>query len=515
MFEGDIEAVTGMKAERKQRHATIELLLDETLGRDAFRIETKDDHIEIRGGNARGMAYGLLEMSRLAGVSPWIWWGDSHPERQETLTLPDNYKSEQRPSVEFRGIFINDEDWSSRVWNKTIDPSAKAGQMGTRYYRHLFELMLRLRANTLWPAMHEGTEPFFQVAGNRALADSFAIVIGTSHCEPMLRNNVGEWNREVRGEYNFLTNKQEVIGYWNERLKQSIGGEYIYTIGMRGIHDGQMAGVKSLDEHTKALQEVINTQREMLARTLKTNVERVPQMFVPYKEVLQVMENGLNVPDDVTLLWCDDNYGYITRLGNHNERRSGGAGIYYHLSYWGRPHDYLWLTTTQPGLIVEQMKTAYEHDARRIWIANVHDPKVAAYDLELFMDLAWNIECVNRSDVGKHLENWLTREFGKEASTLLYPAMRKFYQLCGQRRPEFMGWSQVELDKRRYNRGLSPMQDTEFSHEFGDEISRYLSDYKNIAKTISEAKKNIRPEQRDAFFAAIEYPVCRLPKTWQ
>ena len=213
----------------------------------------------------------------------------------------------------------------------------------------------------------------------------------------------------------------------------------------------------------------------------------------------------LKVPDYVTLMWCDDNYGYITRLSDAREQqRSGGAGVYYHLSYWGRPHDYLWLTTTQPGLVYNEMRQAYDHNARRLWIANVHDPKVAAYDLELFLDMAWNINAVSSSSLGQHLRSWLCRQFGKEAGERLFPVMHEFYRLCGIRRPEFMGWTQVELDKKVYPRGLSPVSDIPLTPQ---EAATRIADFERIKTTVSESRSLIRQELQDAFFAAIEYPV--------
>ena len=177
--------------------------------------------------------------------------------------------------------------------------------------------------------------------------------------------------------------------------------------------------------------------------------------FIPYKEVLDIYNMGLKMPDYVTLMWCDDNYGYLTRLPDAKEqKRSGGGGIYYHLSYWGRPHDHLWLTTTQPGLLYHEMKTAYDHNVRKIWIVNVHDPKVAGYDLELFLDMAWDINSVKANTIERHYQAWLCRQFGDVAGRTLFPAMKEFYHLCGERRPEFMGWTQVELDKKKYFRGL-------------------------------------------------------------
>lgn len=464
----------------------------------------------VVGSDGRGTAYGILELSRLAGVSPWVWWSDVTPKKQNQLTIADNYQTFQSPSVEYRGIFLNDEDWSLQPWSwKTFEPSDIKGRIGARTYKEIFKLLLRLRANAIWPGMHGITTPFYFVPGAKEVADSCGIAIGTSHCEPLMRNNVGEWNVKRRGDYNYITNRDSVQAYWIERLKEAGKYENMYTIGMRGIHDGHMEGVNSMDEKVSALQQVINDQRKLLSKYTHPDVTKVPQVFVPYKEVLQIMENGLQVPEDVTLMWCDDNYGYMTRLSDEEQqKRSGGAGVYYHLSYWGRPHDYMWLCTTQPGLIYNEMKQAYDHNARRVWIVNVHDLKPSAYNLELFLDMAWNINSVAPSTLNGHLEEWLCREFGEQAGKKLFPAMHEFYRLCGIRKPEHMGWTQVELDKRRYPRGRSQVIDTEFSlTEFGGEADRYLESYEAIKKTVTEAEAMIAPERKDAFFSHIKYQV--------
>lgn len=477
---------------------------------DGFNITLHDGKIYVTGANGRGTAYGLLQLSREAGVSPWIWWGDVTPEKKSRLILPDDYSTTQGASVEFRGVFLNDEDWSLRPWSCTTNEPAKPGAIGPRTYKEIFKLLMRLRANALWPAMHPGTEAFFINPENKLVADSCGIAVGSSHCEPLLRNNVGEWDVNQRGPFNYITNKEQVQNYWIERLKEvknSSGGN-MFTIGMRGIHDGSMEGVKTPQEKFDALQQVINDQQELIGEHIGDPSKQM-QVFVPYKEVLELYEKGLEVPDYVTLMWCDDNYGYITRLSDADEQnRSGGSGVYYHLSYWGRPHDHLWLTTTQPGLIYNEMRNAYDHNVRKLWIANVHDPKVAAYDLELFLDMAWNINSVESENVGKHLENWLATNFGKQAADKIYPAMRKFYELCGKRRPEFMGWNQVELDKKYYHRGLSPVANTEFSFtEFGGEADRYMAEFLQIAQEVEDAERLVRPELADAYFAAIKYPV--------
>ncbi len=531
MFEEDMEAVTGRKAtaasektaairvvELDKASASVRKQLEgngvpvsELEGKtDGFSISVIGKQITVVGTNGRGTAYGILEMSRMAGVNPWVWWGDVKPEKRSRLTLDSGFKTLQGASVEFRGIFLNDEDWSLRPWSYSTYDKADFGTIGPKTYKRVFQLLMRLRANAIWPGMHTGTTAFFKIKGAKAVADSCGIAIGSSHCEPLLRNNVDEWDEKVRGRFNYISNKESVQNYWIERLKEVKGstGGNMFTIGMRGIHDGSMEGVKTMDEKFKALQQVIDDQQQLIGKYIGDPKKQM-QVFIPYKEVLQIYEKGLKVPDYVTLMWCDDNYGYMTRLSNADEqRRVGGGGVYYHLSYWGRPHDYMWLTTMQPGLVYNEMRAAYDHNVRKLWIVNVHDPKVAGYDLELFLDMAWNIDCVSASTIGQHYQNWLCRQFGEEAGKRLFPAMHEFYRLCGQRHPEFMGWSQVELDKKTYVRGLSPATDTEFStSEFGNELDRYLESYAAVAQTVKDVEATIRPELKDAYFAAIKYPV--------
>lgn len=532
MFSADMQAVTGMKAmaAKQEKDAVIKIVeldkassatksalrkqgipVDEVSQKiDGFHISIKGNQIVIIGANGRGAAYGLLELSRKAGVSPWVWWGDVVPEKKQRLVIDDGFATLQGASVEYRGIFINDEDWSLRPWSYGNFEKADFGTIGPRTYKKIFQLLLRLRANAIWPGMHTGTKAFFNIAGAKALADSCGIALGSSHCEPLLRNNLDEWDESKRGRFNYITNKAQVQDYWIERLKEVKGskGGNLLTIGMRGIHDGSMEGVKTMQEKFDGLQQVINDQQELIRRYLG-DPSKQPQVFIPYKEVLDIYNKGLKVPDYVTLMWCDDNYGYMTRLSDTDEqKRSGGGGVYYHLSYWGRPHDYLWLATTQPGLIYNEMKAAYDHNVRKMWLVNVHDPKVAGYDLELFLDMAWNINSVKSNTINAHYQAWLCRQFGENVGRKLFPVMQEFYKLCGERRPEFMGWSQVEMDKKLYDRGLTPVRNSEFSTTaFGNEMDRYLDRYAGIASSVKSLSGEVRSELKDAYFAAIEYPV--------
>ena len=506
LWKSDMQQVTGLEPVMiNASKSKIILRQSRKLPEDGFRISVKNGQIIIEGSNGRGMAYGLLELSRMAGVSPWVWWGDVVPEKKARLTMDEDFVTEQSPSVAYRGIFLNDEDWSLRPWSYLNYEPGDKGHIGPKTYKKIFQLLLRLRANAIWPAMHTGTTAFFKIPGAKAMADSCGIVIGTSHCEPLLRNNVDEWDVKQRGAFNYKTNREQVQQYWIERLQEvKKSKDNMFTIGMRGIHDGSMEGYKTTQEKLEGLQQVIDDQQELLHKYIGAP-EKQMQVFVPYKEVLELYQKGLKVPDYVTLMWCDDNYGYMTRLSNAEEQqRQGGGGVYYHLSYWGRPHDYLWLTTTQPGLIYNEMREAYDHNVRKLWIVNVHDPKVAGYDLELFLDMAWNIDCVSGETLNNHYQAWLCRQFGNQAGERLFPVMHEFYRLCGERRPEFMGYTQVELDKKKYNRGLSPVSEVPLTPQ---EAAARLEAFEQLKSAVIAIRPQVRQDLADAFFAAIEYPV--------
>ncbi|MDE5650718.1 MAG: glycosyl hydrolase 115 family protein, partial [Duncaniella sp.] len=306
MFESDMEAVTGKPAVTDKRNPTIRLTqLDkasksqrrkliaagvpveslDTLT-DGFHISTDGKSILVVGSNGRGTAYGLLELSRMAGVSPWIWWGDMVPEKKERLELDSDFSITKGASVEYRGVFLNDEDWSLRPWSFGTYEPAEPGTIGPKTYKRIFELLMRLRGNAVWGAMHEGTKAFFSNPANKLVADSCGIAVGSSHCEPLLRNNVGEWDVKKLGRYNYMTNRDAVHSYWSERLdevKNSQGGN-IFTIGMRGIHDSSMEGVKTTDEKFHALQQVIDDQQKLIAEHVG-RPDRQMQVFIPYKEV--------------------------------------------------------------------------------------------------------------------------------------------------------------------------------------------------------------------------------------
>lgn len=471
--------------------------------KQAFLLQIlPDGKLLVAGSDSHGTAYGIMELSRLIGVSPWEWWADVMPEKKTSFVLPAEYQTLQSPSVEYRGIFINDEDWGLMPWSsQTYEPSDIKGHIGPKTNARIFELLLRLRANTYWPAMHECTLPFFLTEGNRKVAEEYGIFIGSSHCEPMVCSAAGEWRRRGQGDYDYVNNSASVYKFWEDRVKEVAQQGNIYTLGMRGVHDGQMQGAKTVAEQKAVLERVLKDQRGLLQKYVNKDVTAIPQAFIPYKEVLDIYNAGLQVPDDVTLIWCDDNYGYIRHFPTAEERaRKGGNGIYYHVSYWGRPHDYLWLGTFSPYLLHQQMKLAYDRGIQKMWVLNVGDIKPAEYQIELFLDMAWNIDEVNEIGVTAHLKSWLEREFGSNCAEELLPAMEAHYQLSYIRKPEFMGNTREEERDPKYK----VIKDLPWSEQT---ISERLRSYTVLSGVVERMESNIPADRQDAYFQLVKYPV--------
>ena len=468
--------------------------------KQAFMLAVSEDgKLVVAGSDSHGTAYGILEISRLLGVSPWEWWADVTPEKKEMFRLSSNFRELQSPSVEYRGIFINDEDWGLMPWsNKTYEPSDVKGEIGPRTNERIFELLLRLRANTYWPAMHECTLPFFLTKGNREAAKKYGIFMGASHCEPMACNAAGEWKIRGKGAYDYVNNSPAVYQFWEDRVKEVAGQEILYTLGMRGVHDGKMQGAKTVEEQKAVLDRVFVDQRGLLEKYVNKDVTQVPQVFIPYKEVLDIYHAGLQVPEDVTLMWCDDNYGYIRHFPTAEERaRKGGNGVYYHVSYWGRPHDHLWLSTMSPSLIYQQMKQAYDQGIQKMWILNVGDIKPAEYQIELFMDMAWNLDKVSSEGVTAHLKHWLERELGTSCAKAILPVMQEHYRLAHIRKPEFMGNTREEEKNPVYR----VVKDLPWSER---EINERLNAYSQLSETIEKAASKVPAGRQSAYFELVK-----------
>lgn len=475
----------------------------ESYGYRLLKAPTKNikNALLICGSDARGTAYGVFDLSARLGVSPWYWWADVKPVKRKKISIDIKDYTSAPPSVKYRGIFINDEDWGLQPWAaKTFEPGT--GNIGPKTYAKVFELLLRLKANLIWPAMHPSTKAFFHFPGNIKTAEDYQIIIGSSHAEPMLRNNVGEWDEKTMGRFNYFTNKEKIYSYWENRIRESRGINAIYTLGMRGVHDGQMEGIKDLRDAVPIVEKIIGDEREMLARYINKDVTAVPQVLTPYKEVLEIYDAGMKVPDDVTIVWPDDNYGYIHRLNNKTEQgRSGGSGIYYHASYWGRPHDYLWLSSTHPGLIREEMLKAFETGANRLWVLNVGDIKPLEYNITLFLDMAYNIKPFRDSRYVKdHLTNWAGSIFGTTHARKISDMLWEYYQLAFERRPEFMGWSQTEP--------TTPTNYTGYNHFFfGDEARCRIDKYSMLETEMRNIRSQINVKDTDAFYQLVYYPI--------
>ena len=470
--------------------------------KQAFRVSVYEGRIYVTGSDPHGLAYGVLEISRLLGVSPWEWWADVTPHRRASFELPANFVTIQSPSVEYRGIFINDEDWGMMPWSsQNYEPEGGKGVIGPKTHARIFELMLRLRANLFWPAMHECTQPFFLTKGNREMAAKYGIYIGGSHCEPMACSTAGEWPRRGTGAYDYVNNAQKVKDFWSARLDEVKEQPIVYTLGMRGVHDGKMQGAKTLEEQRSVLQRVIGEQRQMLQEKVNEDLTQVPQVFIPYKEVQDIYDSGLEVPEDVCLMWCDDNYGYIKHFPTAEERnRKGGNGLYYHVSYWGRPHDYLWLATFCPNLLRQQLTTAYRQGIQRMWVLNVGDIKPAEYQIELFCDLAWNVQRVDEMGIHKHLHDFMVREFGTECGPDLAPVMERAYRLAFACKPEFLGHTRTE-EKDPKTKIVSDMP---WSEKY---IRNRLKEYANLSQQVQVVRNRIDPDRLSAYFQLVQYPI--------
>lgn len=446
----------------------------------------------ILGSDRRGTAFGVFELSRMMGVSPLSWWADVTPKHQDAIYISPGESLEGPPSIKYRGIFLNDEDWGLQPWAaKNMDTDVK--DIGPKTYTKIFELLLRLKANFIWPAMHPCTKAFYFYPDDPKIADSYAIVVGSSHCEPMLRNNVFEWAENFQneygqkpGEWRYDLNQQQMDKYWSDRIQQSKNYESVYTVGMRGIHDGGMPGPKDKNEKVKLLDKVITDQRSIFAADFTKPVNQIPQIFCPYKEVLSLYQSGLHVPDDVTIVWADDNHGYIRQLSNPQEqKRIGGSGVYYHISYWGAPQDYLWLCSTSPSLISFELSKAYQYNAKNLWVINVGDIKPGEMETQFTMDLAWDVNKWKPENADQYAEFWAGETFGKEFAKPISHIKSEYYRLSQAAKPEHLNgvtFTNAEAEQR-------------------------LKDYQAIAKEAENLQKQMPQRLQDAYFELIFYPV--------
>jgi len=471
---------------------------------EAFVIDVVDGNLVVAGSDKRGTIYGIYEISRIIGVSPWYWWADVPIKRRDQLSYDGERMVVSSPSVKYRGIFINDEDWGLKPWSST-NYEKQLGDIGPRTYARVCELLLRLRANMLAPAMHTCTGAFYSHKESKAVADSFGIVITTSHCEPLLLNNAAksEWDQQRDGDWNYKTNRQTILKKWDDRLSEASQYENIYTVAMRGLHDAGLRGNLPMQERVPLIDTVIQDQRRLLVKhraytpVASKGVASIPQIFVPYKETMDIYENGLQVPDDITLVWVDDNYGYLKRVSNPAERRRAGrAGVYYHLSYLGAPHDYLWLNTTPPVLMYEELRKAYDTGADRYWLLNVGDIKPMELGIQTFMDMAWDIESFSFEHARRHQAAMLASLFGEHHRATFQSMLDDYYRLAWSRKPEFMGW-EYEWDDEAH----TGLKSTEFSFQNYDDAQQRLADYERLSWLAGQVSDD------PSFFEMVQFPM--------
>ncbi len=466
--------------------------------------------IVIAGSDRRGTAYGLLSVSKAIGVSPWYWWADAPVKQQKQLAVKVNKITSKEPSVKFRGVFINDEDWGILRWSK-LHFEKDRKNIGPRTYGKICELLLRLQANYLCPAMHEASTAFHSIPENRLVADSFAIVMGSSHCEPLLLNTASEWKRDQMGEWDYINNKDGVNKVLKSRVEECAPFENVYTLALRGLHDRAMNASNDMSARKEMLQEALMAQRQIVADVTGKRAEDVPQAFTPYKEVLDVYDEGLELPDDVTIIWPDDNYGYMKRLSSAKEqKRSGRSGVYYHSSYLGKPHDHLWMNTTSPTFMYEELRKAYDMTADRIWLLNAGDIKSCEFAVDFFLTMAYDIESFNFERAANYRTEWTCDMLGDEYRKEFDDVINSFYKLAFARKPEFMGWGyQWSTDKHGRERNT----DTDFSFTNYREADSRLSEYIRIGNKV-ETILNAMPDekQKACFYQLLYYPVkgCEL-----
>lgn len=453
---------------------------------DAYHIETVRNPLPgvvqalvIIGSNKRGTSYGIYDLSEQIGVSPWYWWADVPVNKQDRLYIAKNTRLQDAPKVKYRGIFLNDEAPALTNWVKE-----NYGDYNSKFYENVFELLLRLKANFLWPAMWNNAfaddDP-----RNMVLADEYGIVMSTSHHEPMMRADK-EWNRYGEGPWEYSKNPKNLYNFWVDGARRNKPYESVYTMGMRGQQDEPM----SEGENIGLLEKIVRDQREILTQVFDDrDVTEVPQVWALYKEVQGFYERGMRVPDDVILLWCDDNWGNIRRLPTPDERkRGGGAGVYYHFDYVGGPRSYRWINTLPIAKIWEQMNLAYHYDANQIWVVNVGDLKPMEFPIEFFLRMAWNPEQWPKDRLQEFGQLWAAREFGPAHAAEIEQLITGYTRHNSRRKPELQ------------EPGI-------YSQLHYSEADRITAEVKNLVNRAEALYEKMPATHKDAFYQLVLHPV--------
>jgi len=437
-----------------------------------------DNALVITGSDKRGAAYGVFELSKQLGVSPWYWWADVPVKKKAEAFVKKGIYKFNSPSVKYRGIFINDEAPAFSGWTKE-----KFGGVNHLVYEKMFELILRLKGNYLWPAMW-GNAFNDDDTLNPVLADKWGIVMGTSHHEPMVRAQQ-EWKRYGKGAWDYTKNDTALRAFWKKGIENMGTHESIVTIGMRG--DGDMP--MTLGTATELLERIVADQRKILEEVTGKPASQTPQLWALYKEVQDYYDKGMRVPDDVTLLLCDDNWGNIRKLPKLTDKpRTGGYGIYYHFDYVGGHRNYKWLDTNNIARVWEQMHLAYEHGVDKIWMVNVGDLKPMETPISFFLDYAYNTKKWNEDNIMNFFIQWAGEQFGSAYAKEIGNVLRKYSQYSARRTPEMLDANTYSL--ANYN-----------------EFDKVLNEWHQLRLQAEKIDASIPAEYKDAFFQLVLHPI--------
>lgn len=477
---------------------------------EAFRQIVVDDPLPgvaralvIVGADRRGAVFGTYDLSGRIGVSPWHWFADVPVRRQREILIPAGSRRDQ-PKVKYRGFFINDEDpclsgWATRTF----------GGVNSAMYAHVFELLLRMKGNYLWPAMW-GKAFADDDPASMVLADAMGVVMGNSHHEPMLRAQA-EWHRHreqgvTGGAWDYAKNGDHLRAFWRggiERMMSKGGGkayESVVTVGMRGDGDEAMAEGTA----TGLLERVVTDQRRIIAEVTGKPASETPQLWALYKEVQDYYDHGMKVPDDVTLLFSDDNWGQLRRLPDPAAPpRSGGYGIYYHFDYVGGPRSYRWINTTQIEKVWQQMDLAYRHDVRTIWIVNVGDIKPMEYPLSFFLAHAWNPEAMTPKALADYPRTWASATFGPEQAGAIGEMITAYSQYTARRKPELIDQSSFALG------GVTP------AGLDGGEFGAMVAEWDALEARMLAVRAGLSADLLDAYYQLIEYPIAAMANLYR
>ena len=463
---------------------------------ESFVIATIDNPLPgtkkclvIAGSDKRGTIYGIYELSEQLGVSPWYWWADVPAKKRPSAYVLAGRYSSGEPKVKYRGIFINDEAPCLTGWVKNTYGTDYGDH---KFYSRVFELILRLKGNYLWPAMWSWAF-YADDSLNSTVANEMGIVIGTSHHEPMARNHQ-EWTRKRKehGAWNYATNQKIIDQFFKEGIERKLGTEDIVTIGMRG--DGDEAMSKETD--VQLLERVVKNQRKIIEKVTKRPANETPQLWALYKEVLDYYDAGMRVPDDVIILLCDDNWGNVRRLPNEKERQHpGGWGMYYHVDYVGAPRNSKWLNVTPIQNMWEQLQLTYDYGVDKLWVLNVGDIKPMEYPITLFMDMAWDPKRYNANNLLDHPRAFCAQQFGDDQAEEAMRILNLYSKYNGRVTAEM-------LDRNTYN--LETGEWKKVSDEYlkleAEALRQYIS---------------LKPEYKDAYKQLILFPVQAMANIYE